>query len=106
MDQGFAQLFDQALKLKENFDDLRSELASKQLQVTAGDGEVILVLNGLQEVLDITINIEGIPEEQRQRLEMLLKRAVNQGMAKTREIAGRELSHSTGFNLSFLNGLF
>lgn len=106
MDQGFAQLLDQALKLRENLDELKVELASKKLQVTAGDGEVILVLNGLQEVVDITINIEGISERQRQRLEMLLKRAINQGIAKTRDVASQELSNYTGFNLSFLNGLF
>lgn len=106
MDQGFAHLFDQALKLKENLHEVKTELASKQLQVTAGDGEVILVLNGLQEVLDITINMAGMPEGQKQRLEMLLKRAINQAIAKTREVAGQELSHYTGINLAFLNGLF
>ncbi|NLC76922.1 MAG: YbaB/EbfC family nucleoid-associated protein [Clostridia bacterium] len=91
MDQNFGNLFDQALKLRERIDELKMELASKKLQVTAGDGEIILVMNGLQEVLDVTVNMEGIPELQKNRLETLLKRAINQGIAKTRDVAGQEV---------------
>lgn len=91
MDQNFGNLFDQALKLRERIDELKMELASKKLQVTAGDGEIILVMNGLQEVLDVTVNMEGIPELQKNRLETLLKRAINQGISKTRDVAGQEV---------------
>ncbi|HHY60575.1 MAG TPA: YbaB/EbfC family nucleoid-associated protein [Clostridia bacterium] len=106
MVQGFENLFEQAVKLKERLDELKVELAARRIPVTAGDGEVTLVFNGLQEVMEVKINLEGLPAPQRQRLETLLKRAINQGVIRAREVAGQEVAHYTGLNPSLINGLF
>ncbi|HHW06828.1 MAG TPA: YbaB/EbfC family nucleoid-associated protein [Clostridia bacterium] len=106
MVQGFDHLFEQAMKLKERLDELKVELAAKKIPVTAGDGEVTLVFNGLQEVVDVKLQMEGLPAPQQQRLEMLLKRAINQGVSRAREVAGQEVAHYTGFSPSFFEGMF
>lgn len=106
MVQGFDNLFEQAMKLKERMDELKVELAATKLPISAGDEEVILVFNGLQEVVDVKIKMEGLPPLQKERLEMLLKRAINQGINRSREIAGQQVANYTGFNPSFLEDMF
>lgn len=105
MVQGFENLFEQAMKLKERLDELKAELAAKKIPVTAGNGEVTLVFNGLQEVEDVRINTEGLPAAQRQRLELLLKQAINQGVIRAREMAGQGVAQYTGISPSLLDGL-
>lgn len=106
MVQGFDNLFEQALKLKERMGELKMELAATKLPITAGDEEVTLVFNGLQEVVDVQIEVEGLPPMQKERLEMLLKRAINQGISRSREVAGQQVANYTGFNPSFFDDMF
>ncbi|MFA5537026.1 MAG: YbaB/EbfC family nucleoid-associated protein [Bacillota bacterium] len=106
MTQGFQDLFEQAMKFKINLEELKKELADKTVEIVTGHDEVHLVMNGLQEILSIRLQAQDLPAPQQQRLELLLKRALNQGIARSRELAGQEITNQTGFNPSLLNGLF
>lgn len=106
MAQGFQDLFEQAMKLKFNLEELKKELAGKTVEVITGNEEVRLIMNGLQEVLSIHLKAEDLPTLQQQRLEMLLKRAINQAVARSREMAGQEVANQTGFDPAFFNGMF
>ncbi len=106
MSQGFQDLFEQAMKFKINFEELKKELADKTVEITAGHDEVRLVMNGLQEIVSVQLKTEYLSTPQQQRLETLLRRALNQGIARSRELAGQEITNQTGFNPSLFNGLF
>lgn len=106
MTQGFEDLFEQALKLKENLEGLKEELTTKTVVIIAGEDEVKLVFNGLQEVVSVSLAQEELPFLQQQRLEMLLKRAINQGITRSREMAGQEVANHTGFSPSLFGDMF
>lgn len=106
MSQGFQDLFEQAMKFKFNLEGLKKELAGKTVEIITGNEEIRLIMNGLQEVIGIHLKMEDLPTLQQQRLEMLLKRAINQGIARSRELAGQEVANQTGFNPAFFDGMF
>ena len=106
MNQSLQNLFDQAMKLKLNFEELKKELAGKNIEILVGNEEVKLTMNGLQEVIDIQLKGEDLPTLQQQRLEILLKRAINQGIARSRKMASEEIANQTGFDPGFFGGMF
>lgn len=99
MNPNLRDFLEQGLNLKNNLDELKKNLGNKTFKVIGGDQEVELVFNGVQEVISVTLT--GVASPQKERLEMLLKRTINQGIARSRQLAGEEMASYTGLGAGF-----
>jgi hypothetical protein len=89
-------IFQQAMNLRENIEQLKDELANERVEATAGGGMVTIVMTGKQEVLSIDIEPELINADDPEMLETLLKAAVNEANRKVHEVVKQRMSTLTG----------
>ena len=91
-----SQLFQQAQKIQGKFKEMQIELEKKKVEATSGGGMVCAVVNGKQELLELTIDPEVVNSKDVEMLEELICAAVNKAMENSREIMGQEMSKITG----------
>lgn len=89
-------IFQQAMNLRENIDQLKEELGRERIEASAGGGMVTVVMTGKQEVLSIQIDPELINPDDPEMLETLLKAAVNEANRKVHEFVKERMSSLTG----------
>ncbi|MGI6553060.1 MAG: YbaB/EbfC family nucleoid-associated protein [Bacillota bacterium] len=106
MNYDWEGIWEQAWKLKSSLAELKEKLAENTLVITAGENEVKIVINGIQEVIQVELKPEIIDPAKKQRLQMLLQRAINQSIARSREMAGKQVADLTGFDPGILDNLF
>jgi nucleoid-associated protein EbfC len=100
------KLMKQAQKMQEQMARTQAELEEKTVEVTAAGGKVTVVANGAGDVLSIKIAKEIVDPEDVDILEDLVLSAVQQAIARGKEMAGSEMSKITGgLNLPGLGGL-
>ena len=68
---------------------LRQDLAATEIEATAGGGMVTVAMNGLKQVLAITIDPEIIPQGRRRVSAGPIVAAVNDGQRKVDEPSAR-----------------
>jgi DNA-binding YbaB/EbfC family protein len=103
-------LLKQAQKLQSQMEKMQAELEEKTVEASAGGGMVKVVVNGRQELVSIHIEPEVIDPEDKEMLQDLIVAAVNEALAKAREMISEEMQKLTK-NLNIpglpkLNGLF
>jgi len=86
----------QATKLTEKIEARKKELAEETLQGQAGDGRVVVVVSGLQEVRSITLSKEVVDPAEVGLLEDLVTAAVNAALAASRTHMQTELAKVSG----------
>ncbi len=74
----------------------QEELASERVEATSGGGAVTVVANGQQSIVSIKIDPEAMDPEDPGMLEDLILTAVNDALAKSRELAAKKLSSIAG----------
>jgi hypothetical protein len=89
-------LMRQAQEFQQKMGQLQAELAKKTVTSEAGGGMVKVMVNGQNELLEITIEPEVINPDDRVMLQDLILAAVNDGMRKSREMAQAEMGRLTG----------
>ncbi len=80
-------------------DELRSaqaELAESQVEATAGDGLVRIVMSGTQECLAVNIAPDLLSSLGTEQLEQLIRSAINQAIQDSQLMAARRLSPLSG----------
>lgn len=88
------QLMDMQKKMQE----LKKQLDNTNFEIKSSDGFVRIVMNGAQEVQEITI--EADPKElEKTTLEKSLKDAYNKAIKRSQEVAASKMKELTGFNL-------
>jgi DNA-binding YbaB/EbfC family protein len=75
---------------------LNEELRKKRATGSAGGGMVEVEVNGLMEVLDCRIDQSLVDQADRELLEDLMATAVNQAVAKSRELHAEAMKSMTG----------
>lgn len=101
-----SNLMKQAQQLQSKMAKLQEELESRTLEASAGGGMVTVVVNGRQEVLSIKIDPEVIDPEDVEMLQDLVLAAVNDGLARAKDMVNQEMGNLTkGFNLPNIPGL-
>lgn len=75
----------------------------KNLQIEVVKGPISLTLNGLQEVVRVTIKPEGAIDVK--RFEMWVSDCFNEGVASSRQAAKEEVERLTGWNIPSIPGL-
>jgi nucleoid-associated protein EbfC len=86
----------QANKLTEKIEQRKKELAEETVEGRAGDGRVVVVATGLQEVRSIKVAKEVVDPADVAMLEDLLTAAVNAALAASRAHMQAELGKLTG----------
>ena len=98
------KLMKQAQKMQEQMARTQAELEDKKVEVTAGGGKVTVVANGAGDVLSIKIAKEIVDPDDIEILEDLILSAVQQAIAKGKEMASSEMTKITG-GMPGLSGL-
>jgi nucleoid-associated protein EbfC len=82
----FASLLRSAGELRRKMEAIAEDLRSRRVVGTAGAGMVQVEVNGLGEVLRVTIEPALVERGDREMIEDLLPAAVNQAIAKAKEL--------------------
>jgi DNA-binding YbaB/EbfC family protein len=99
-------LLKQAQQLQTKMAKLQEELEEKKVEASSGGGMVTVVVNGRQELLSISIEPEVINPDDQEMLQDLILAAINDGMAKARNMVNEEMGKLTGgLNLPNIPGL-
>ena len=96
MKKGMGSMLKQAQKLQSQMTKLQDELVDKTIEATAGGGMVKVVVNGKQQLLSIEIEKEVVDPEDVEMLQDMIQAAVNEGLAKSQEMAQTEMAKLTG----------
>jgi DNA-binding YbaB/EbfC family protein len=101
-----SNLMKQAQQMQSKMAKLQEELENRTLEASSGGGMVTVVVNGRQEVLSITIDPDVIDPEDVEMLQDLVLAAVNDGLARAKDMVNQEMGKLTkGFNLPNIPGL-
>jgi DNA-binding YbaB/EbfC family protein len=99
-------LLKQAQQLQTKMARLQEELEEKTVEASSGGGMVTVVVNGRQEILSINIEPEVINPDDQEMLQDLIMAAINDGLAKARNMVNEEMGKLTGgMNLPNIPGL-
>lgn len=100
------QIMKQAQQFQARMAKLQEELGDRTVEASAGGGMVTVVVNGRQEILAIRIDPEVIDPEESEMLQDLVMAAVNDGLARAKEMMNEEMGKLTsGLNLPNIPGL-
>lgn len=89
-------IMQKAQEMQEELEKKQEELAEKEVEATAGGGMVKVVMNGNQEVVDISIEKEVVDPEDSEMLEDLILAAVNNAKEKAEEMKQEEMGDIAG----------
>jgi hypothetical protein len=95
-------------KIKEEMERLQQRVAQLSAEGDAGAGMVKVKVNGKQEVVSCSISEEAMRLGDREVLEDLIRSAVNQALARVRELVAEEtatMAANLGLPLGALPGL-
>jgi DNA-binding YbaB/EbfC family protein len=94
----------QIQQMQAQMEKIQAELEAMEIEGSSGGGMVKCVVNGKQEVLEITIDKEVVNPDDVEMLQDLIVAAVNQARQKAQEIQQEQMSQLTGgMNLPGLN---
>lgn len=91
-----AALLKQAQQMGGRMQSLADELKGRRVQGAAGGGLVEVEVNGLAEVLRVKIDTTLIEQSDRELLEDMVAAAVNQALAKARQLHAESVKSLTG----------
>lgn len=96
MAKGMGNMLKQAQKLQSKIFKIQEELADKTVETTVGGGMVTAVANGKQELASVKIDPEVVDPDDVQMLEDLIVAAVNDVLAKAKDMVSQEMSKLAG----------
>ncbi len=71
------------------------ELGQIVLEAAAGEGAVVVKINGLGEIVDVQISEAAIAERGAEELSQLVRQAVQQAIDKAREVKRQKIAEHT-----------
>ena len=96
MAKGMGNMLKQAQQLQSKIFKLQEEMADKTVETTVGGGMVTAVANGKQELASVKIDPEVVDPDDVQMLEDLIVAAVNDVLAKAKDMVSQEMSKLAG----------
>ena len=97
---GIGKLMKQATRMQQQMERVQQDLANKTVEGIAGGGVVKVVAKCDQTLASISIQPEAVNPQDVAFLEALVLSAVNDAMAKAKEVSNRELGSVTqGFSI-------
>ena len=99
-------LMKQAQQFQAKMAKLQEKLGEQTVEASAGGGMVTVVVNGQQEIISINIDPEVVDPEDLEMLQDLILAAVNDGLARAKNMVSEEMSKITGgLNIPNIPGL-
>ena len=92
----FSDLLQTAQRMQQEMTRVQSELGGHTVEGSAGGGMVVATVNGRQQVVSLRIEREVVDPSDVPMLQDLVVAAVNQGLAKSMELAQQEMAKVTG----------
>ena len=86
----------QAQQMQRKMEEMKNELAKKEIKVSSGGGMIEITVNGQQEINEIKIEPDVIDVNEKEMLEDLILAAVNEALRQSKELAAQEMSKLTG----------
>jgi len=96
MTKGLGNIMKQAQQMQAKMARMQEELATREVEASAGGGMVTARVNGRQQLLELKIEKAVVDPEDVEMLEDLVTAAVNEGMKKSQEMVQEEMSKITG----------
>ena len=96
------QLLKQARDVQKKIEEVQNELDDLVIEGDSGGGMVKVVVNGKQQLLELTIDQDAIKED-KELLEDLIISAVNNALAKSLEESQNRMNAVTGNMLGGMN---
>jgi DNA-binding YbaB/EbfC family protein len=90
------ELMRKAQEMRVRFQQLQEELGGKVVEGSAGGGMVVATANGRQELVSVRIEKEVVSPDDVGMLQDLIRAAVNDALARSREMAAAEMAKVTG----------
>ena len=91
-----AAMMKQMQQLQAQIVQAQQELAEETVSVSVGGGAVTVVMNGQQEVREVTIDPEAVDPDEVDMLQDLILAAMNEALNKSRQLAEERMSSLTG----------
>jgi len=85
-----------AREMQANMEKAQNELGQLTVEGTAGGGAVTVVMTGTQEVREVRISKDAVDPADVETLQDLVLAALNDALAKSKELAGEKLGGLTG----------
>ncbi|HAF09163.1 MAG TPA: YbaB/EbfC family nucleoid-associated protein [Chloroflexi bacterium] len=85
-----------AREMQANMEKAQTELGELTVQGTAGGGAVTVVMTGTQDVREIRISKDAVDPTDVETLQDLVLAAVNDALARSKELAAQKLGGVTG----------
>ena len=82
-------------KMQNQMEKMQEELGQQSVEGTAGGGAVVVTVTGHQKILSIKITPDVVDPHDVQMLEDLILTAVNDGLAKSQDLASKRLGSLT-----------
>jgi len=82
----FASMLRQAQQMGGKLQEVNEQLKTKRVNAVAGGGMVEVEANGLGEILRVTIDPDLVQRGEREMIEDLLPAAINQAVAKSKQL--------------------
>jgi len=92
----FGEMMRKAQEVRDRFQRLQEELGGKIVEGSAGGGMVVAAANGRQELLSVRIEKEVVSPDDVGMLQDLVCAAVNDALARSRDLAASEMAKATG----------
>jgi DNA-binding YbaB/EbfC family protein len=89
-------MMQQAQKLQAQLAKAQEELGNLTVEASSGGGAVTVVMNGQQKILSVKIAPEVLDPEDAEMLEDMVLTAVSEALAKSQELAAKQLGGLTG----------
>ncbi len=89
-------IFQQAQKLQAKLAKAQEELSNITLEASSGGGAVKVTINGQQKIQSVKISPEVVNPDDVELLEDLVLTAVTEAIAKSQEVATKQLGGLTG----------
>ena len=96
MAKGLGNIMKQAQQMQAKMARMQEELATREVEASAGGGMVTARVNGKQQLLELKIEKAVVDPEDVEMLEDLVIAAVNEGMKKSQEMVQEEMAKITG----------
>lgn len=96
MKGGMKGMMKQVQQMQNKMKQVQEELGEKIVEASAGGDMVTVKVSGHQEIKEIIIKPEVVDPEDIEMLQDLITAAVNEGIAKSNELANEEMGKVTG----------
>jgi len=93
---GMQQLMKQANQMQNKMKKIQEELALKEFEGTSGGGAVKVMVNGKNEVKNVTIQPDAVSPDDVEMLQDLILAATNDALSTAKEVHDAEMAKVTG----------